>query len=276
MVMIRGTDALQPGNTGRIYLHTSAGIRRFDIPSLPTPNPPTQSDLIAAIAQCERRSKMFSPLEEIGWLVDPPPFDLGFPALRQWLFTFAELPAGTRIAIHRSRDGVRSGDPTIYQAERAGEASLELLTDRDQQLVFEHNQDVLENGRVSQRWIVPLEMIDLGEAGESLTRAGGLIVVVNRSGILAYNLSSRSIARRMGVLQLQRLPNGTLAVIEQRQLMLDGDFTPEVVMRISNRDLPRNPVPPFSLSLPHGKVAALYGNQLVIGIPWQSGGVIRT
>lgn len=43
------------------------------------PVPPTQQETIEALARCLLKSKIFTPIEEIKWLVDPPHRMICFP-----------------------------------------------------------------------------------------------------------------------------------------------------------------------------------------------------
>ncbi|AYC30979.1 hypothetical protein D3880_00630 [Pseudomonas cavernae] len=271
LVAIRGSKKVKPGDTGRVYLHTSAGIRRFDIPAVPPLAAPTQQETIAAVAQCARKERVFTPREELEWLIDPPPFDFGYPALRQWLFTFAELPAATRIVIHRVSDGVRS-QAMEFTAEHAGEASLEFITDPATNLFMEHNQDVIAAGRLLQRWVIPTEMIDIREPGLQLMRSGSMIAVAQRGGVFAHDLETGSNMRQPGELRLTKLATGGLEVMQQTRRHLSRGLARKGPGQIAREIAPG--ALPFSLTLPGGKVAALYENKLFIGIPWQPSSII--
>jgi hypothetical protein len=229
------------GDEGRIYLHTSAGIRRFDIEMLLQVADPTPEENIAAITRCMKDSRYFTPQEKMGWLVDPPGYDFGFTPLRQWLFTFAELPAWTRITIHPVLDGVQGEQALVFASENPGEASLELITDAATELLFEHNQDVLPNGRVFQRWLMPTEVIDMSEPAQGLSRSGSLITAVQQNGIFTYDLSTGMNASQESQYQAAKLDT-----------------------------------PPFSLTLPGGRVAALMENKLVIGVPLQTSRAVQS
>jgi hypothetical protein len=277
LATISESELVKPGDTGRVYLHTSAGIRRFDITPLPALAPPTQEETIEALAQCLKKSKMFTPREKVQWLVDPPPYDFGFRPLRQWLFTFAEVRAGTRIVVHHVLNSVRSDRTMRFVAENTGGVSLELITDAATELVLEHDQEIISDGRVMQRWLIPTAVMDTGESGLSLVRSGPLIAVAQQGGIFMYNLSTGVSRHEVGQLQSAKLASGALEVIEQTRRVLDDRVTdrgvsPPKPKRIVSEE--PSAAAPFSLTLPGGKVAALLGSKLVIGIPWQPGRVV--
>ena len=99
------------------------------------------------------------PWEEIRWLIDPPPFLYGYPPLRQWLFTFAEVPAFTRMTFHRYQNGQRVGEPLSLIASRSGEAAFEIVTDAATEIAVEHNAERISRGRVNQRWLLPAHVV---------------------------------------------------------------------------------------------------------------------
>jgi hypothetical protein len=247
LVRVFGTSTVNTGDTGRVYLHTSAGIRRFDIQPLPNAAPPTQPQIIAAVAKCARASRMFTRLDELHWLFDPPPYDFGFPPLRQWLFTFAELPPGTRIDIHRVAGGVRGNRLATVVGERGGNASFELITNADEELVLEHNQEVISEGRLLQRWIIPTEIIDTGVRGRTLRRSESLISIMDGHGTFTHDLETGRPLNR--------------PLMHEEASRFEAE-------RYSDKQ--QSEIPSFSLTLRGGKVAALFEDKLVLGIPWES------
>jgi hypothetical protein len=273
-VKISGSELVKAGDTGRVYLHTSAGIRRFDITPLPATAEITEQENIAAVAQCFRRSRMFTALEEIQWLSDPPPYHLGFPPLRQWMFTFSELPNGTHIKFFSLRNGLRSENTIAFISENAGQGSVELITDAATDVILEHNQETIANGRIMQRWIIPTEMIDTDERGQRLSRYGSVINVIQKGGIFSHDVSTGLSVRQAGEIALSKSVSERHKVTEETRRPKDigkGSITKKREQPISEI---QGYTPLFSLTLPGGKVAALFENKLVIGIPWQQNRVI--
>jgi len=277
-VAILGSELVKANDAGRLYLHTSAGLRRYDIAPLADAKAPTQMDTVEAVSRCMRRVKAFTTIEELTWLVDPPPYDYGFPPLRQWLFTFGDLPAGTHLTIHRVRDGIR-GDLALHLvADTAGEASFELVTDAAGQLVLEHNRAPSVQGRLLQRWLLPTTVVDVGRAGRGLARSGSTLIVLQRDGLVEYDVSRGTTRRRLGRLRVQRLEAGRLEIVEEIRRHIDGGTIGRAAALLDparrGHDTSTN-APPFSLTLRDGKVAALFENTLVIGRPWHAPRVVR-
>jgi hypothetical protein len=232
-VRIVGSSSVKAGDSGRLYLHTSAGIRRYDIPALAGLPPLTPEDQIKGLAACLQNTKEFFATETIKWLVDPPPFDYGYPAVRQWLVVFAAIPAGTQVSVNLYRDGMPYGEPVSFVANESGESAFEFVTDRATELVVEHtNHEGTLKGRVHQRWLLPTHIIAVGDAPTALLRSGTTISVATRKGVVSLDVESGLILRPLDAAR--------------------GKTTSHSL----------------SLALPSGKIAAAYGDNLLIGIPW--------
>jgi hypothetical protein len=198
--------------------------------------------------------------------------------LRQWLFTFAELPAGTRLTVHRVRDGVR-GDPALHLvADRSGEASFELVTDAAGELVLEHTHASSAQGHMLQRWLLPTTVVDVVREGRGLVRSGSTLIVLQPDGLVEYDMSTGRTKRRLGRLRVQRLETGRLEIVEEIRRSIDGETVGRAAALLdpagSGHETPTH-APPFSLTLRDGKVAALFENRLVIGRPWQAPRVVN-
>ena len=243
-VTIKGSNLVKPGDTGRVYLHTSAGLRRFDIAPLPNIAAPSHKQEIAAVGACLNHSKVFTPREKILWLPDPAPFVVHFDPLRQWLFTFPQLSESIQLSLYQLRDNVRNEHPLQFIAPGSGSASFELLTDNTTEILIEHNHNTIPEGRVVQRWITLVHVIDIGEPGHSLVRSGSRIIVTQSNGHFTFDLSTA-----LGKRQPGKLHSSAYALPKQHGY---GSATNNIS---------------FSLTLPGGKVAALFENKLVIGVP---------
>lgn len=275
-VIIEGSESVNTGDTARIYLHTSAGIRRFDLPALPALQPPTEQQTIAAVAQCAMKSRLFSPKEKIEWLVDPPPFDFGYPALRQWLLSFADLPAGTNLTVSRIVSEHEKQQLFSTRIAMSGEASFEFMTEAQEELLIEHDGEKLPNGRVLQRWIIPTSITEMGGTAQNLLRSGSLIAVDQPDAIFLLDYVTGKQVRQRGQLQLSESGTGGFDIVERTHKRFRNSLSrsDELVMDVQIEERQQAP-PPFSLTLPGGKVAAIFGDKLVIGMPSKTGQVIR-
>ena len=165
------------GDTGSLYLHTSAGIRRFDIPPL-SASPPVPDALAISLEvfNCRLWPEFISERVKMGWLVDPPVagnVERGDP-LRQWLLTFEQLSAGSGITVHETGDGQTVENILRdFTAEADGEVSMEIITGAQIQLGLNLRLVRGRTGvRLVQRWLLPLASFDLARPAIALTRHG--------------------------------------------------------------------------------------------------------
>ncbi len=265
-VSIEGNSALKAGDTGKLYLHTSAGIRRYEIQPIPDLPAPTRAEQLAAVTKCLRFTRVFMPWEKLRWLIDPPPYDYGYPPLRQWLFTFAEIPASTRLTFSRMVDEQRIGEPITLASSRAGEAAFELLTDTKTSIVLEHNAERLEEGRVYMRWLLPTQLTPISKPS-SLMRSGSKLVVSGDGEAFTLDLNTGLILRGEGITQMMNA--GEVLTGDKLRQLLPGTQNER-----RNCALAVDSIHPFSVTLPDGKIAAIYEDKLVIGVPWGSEDII--
>jgi hypothetical protein len=275
-VTIKSSRSVKPGDTGRVYLHTSADLRRFDINALPEIAAPSPHQEFLAVAACLNHSKVFQPQEKIRWLPDPVPFVLHIDPIRQWLFTFARLAETSQLSVYQLRDNVRDKNPLHFTATRPGSASFEMLTDASTEILVEHKHENIGEGRILQRWINPVHVIDIGEPGLSLVRSGSLLIISQSNGIYTFDLSSARGKRQVGEFRLSKISKGGYELVQQTRKVLSG------VTRVAgqkNYGLPqkeddyqrkKDRQTSFSLTLPGGRVAALFENKLIIGVPSES------
>lgn len=265
------------GDTGRLYLHTSAGLRRYDISPIPPIPEPTDTDTMHAVARCYKNTRIFKAWEEIRWLVDPPPGDANIDPMRQWLFTFKELAEGTRIEINGINQSNNLQQLGVFVATKRGEAAIELITDSGTELVLAHNQQQLDNARMFQRWLIPLRVIDIREPGLRLIRSSSLIVVAQRNGMFTHDFATGASRRQTGEFHITKVASGGIEAVEQRRWRLASlTNTPAAQSTSVTSSQPPETLLPFSLPLPGGKVAALFGSRLLIAVPGLSGGDIET
>lgn len=273
VVTIVGSSIAQEGDGGRIYLHTSAGIRRYDIAPLNTLPELTPSQQIEAVARCLKFEKIFLPFEKIKWLIDPPRFNYGYPPLRQWLIAFAELPDSIAITVHRIRNQERLGDPITFRSGPGGEAAIEVITDDKTELIVEHDQEQITKTRLRQRWLLPTQILPVGGKPVRLDRSGSIINVLREGGLLSIDLAN-GMVRQASDFKLSKRQQGLLVATETKDSLAGRpDYIvgrPET--EVSARESMVKNAQPFSLTLPDGKVVAVFEDQMVIAIPWGTSG----
>ncbi len=224
-----------PGTTGQLYLHTSAGIRRYDINGVPAHNPPTELMQTLAAFQCRQWIHRWTRFDEIPWLVDPPDWDHGFPPLRQWLITLREVAAGAGITVRKQRNGRQYGTPISFVASRGEGASVEIVTDATTGLTVEYSGHAAPEARLAQRWLLPLQVRSLSASRDANQPALGKFSVTTQ----ALSRSSVNVAAMAALMTRAKTD------------VLEGD-----------------PLPPYCMNLRGGKVVALWEDKLVVAIPW--------
>jgi hypothetical protein len=234
----------QPGNAGLAFVHTSAGIRRFDFTPVPV-RPPQPDDVMLGIMQvnCRKWYEMFDLRDELHWLPDPPPFEGIAPAVRQWLITIERLAPGAELMINRR--GPREEEPIRITADTAGGAAIEFLTDADTTVSIERTRQAGSvNARVTQRWIVPMRVWPAPAGTAQLAVRRGRIVLGAPDAELEVHPDLGPVPREMAGSNRTGLTRG-VAVAGAR------------------------PALPFSVTLRDGRVAAFWRNQLIVGRPWR-------
>jgi hypothetical protein len=149
-----------PGLAPMAFLHTSAGIRRFDIGPVPAQSPGPDGALLAVMDfNCHPLMVLWPAWMQLFWLVDPPPFVTAHPALRQWMLAVEGLPPKARIAIHGFREETDLGILAEAHAEAGGSVVLEVITEDDVVLRVDHNLvEVPSAVRFAQRWLMPIRL----------------------------------------------------------------------------------------------------------------------
>jgi hypothetical protein len=155
-------------------------------------------------------------------------------------------------------------------ASRTGEAAFEVVTDANTELQLRHDRDRIERGRVKQRWLLPTKLLAAGRRPTALTRAGAKVGVVSNEGLLVLDLATGSIERRTGRITLAKGRAGELLGRETTTFVI-GDEAQAMTLPeagVSNRERGAGAhVAPFSVTLPDGRVAAVYHDSLVIAVP---------
>lgn len=250
-----------PGDVGRAFIHTSAGIRRFGIGTVTDPPgepDPLLSSLMAL--NCHHFGHDWKGRMNVRWLFDPPPGDFVGEPLRQWLITLTSISLGSSITVHAERAGASELLFTAT-AVRTGEVALEVVTDRHSEILIEHTVRVRPpRARLIQRWLQPLRIERLPGRALSLRRSGDDIELLSTLHRTVFSLST-------GDLRNEPLPRDGAAA--ERQLYPLGNLTGGPERRRGMSAVLG--VPPFSLTLPGGNVAAILHDRLIIARPISGG-----
>jgi hypothetical protein len=220
---------LNPKPSGLAFIHTTAGLKRFDLGPIPrSKTPPDEIHLIPMRVNCRNfGEEWFDPRLVVSWLVDPPELDFGHAALRQWQLTISEVPRATSIVVHGLRNGEVTEQLASVTMSKSGQVALEFVTDAETELAIDHTlREAPPGARMTQRWLIPTAIAEFDGTATGLVQHGDAVHVT-------------------GVDRLASLS------------MLTGQAVPAVDAQS----------PPFSLTLADGKVAAIHGNRLVIAVP---------
>lgn len=238
----------QPGNQGIAYIHTSAGIRRFDFG--PIPQPPAEPDQLAlGVMQvnCRRWQKMRDLRGDLMYLPDPPPFKGILPAVRQWQITFQYLMPETIVQI---RQRGPAGDQTIeITAGEGGEGAVEFLTDAETTVSLDYSiEPSVINARMVQRWLAPMRSWNVDERVIHLSKSRQGIFVRTEHSILEIDPYS--------------------GIIRSQKLMANASVHHTPKIEIS--PLHMSEALPFSITLQDGRVMAVWKHQIILARPWRT------
>jgi hypothetical protein len=221
--------ALHPRPSGFAFIHTTAGLQRFDLGAIPpSRTQPNEIQLIPMRVNCRNFGREWlDPRVVAKWLVDPPEFNFGRPALRQWQLTISEVPRGANIVVHGYRDGKVTQPLARVTTRRTGQVAIEIVTDPETELAIDHTlREAPAGARLTQRWLVPTAVAEFHGTATGLVQSGDEVHVVGADRLVSLST-------------------------------LTGQ---------AGRADPAS-APPLSLTLPDGKVAAIHGHSLVIAIP---------
>lgn len=214
----------RPPRAGHVFLHTSAGIARFEIARVPPPpGQPSEAELVINRGNC---SQLVARFHDIRWLVDPPEFDYGHDPLRNWIVTLPEVPLGTQIGVVGVQDGIPTQRLAYMMMEQNKSVTIEMVTDRETELRIEHNLDApLERAKINQQWLLPTTTAALSGEAVGLERKGD---------------------------RVEATPAGTVLSVSTGSVLGQDEST----------------MPPPSLALPDGRIAAVHGSRLVLAYPF--------
>jgi hypothetical protein len=180
------------GTTGRLYLHTSAGIRRFDLGPVPAvPDQPSELELAIYKVGCFRWMVEWPAWMELKWLVDPPPDGLVGPAYRQWLIRMSHVRRGETFGLHLRRGDERLGAIQTHTTPQTGPLAFEVITGADEELAIEHDwtEPPVEIA-MAERWLVPMTIVDAPIGAGKLVRGGSLLATAGNEHVLVYDLAT--------------------------------------------------------------------------------------
>lgn len=238
IVTPRRTSPPPVGDRMYFILHTNAGIRRYEIGPVPV-TPPDQlapSGIMLGMleVQCRMTTRHWNRIEQLHWLVDPPPFDYGIPAVRQWLLRFRELPETAEV---RMRSVVGNRDVEVAHGFRGSQSGfIEFLSEDATSTSIEHNLgETNAEVRIKQRWLLPTSRFRLGGQAE------GLSAVYDDSGT-----------------------ERVLVKVNRRTFVVQSGELEEWL----GAEQPTHSARPKSVALRNGQIAVVSNDILMIAVPW--------
>jgi len=237
----RRTTPPPPVEHMHFFLHTSAGIRRYDIgPAGVRPAIPSDLEMAFHEVNCHVRTRNWTKREQLGWLVDGPPAHYGVDPLRQWMVTMRQLPQVASVRID-AVGGHRHLRPFMRTFEGAESGVIEIVTDGQSELVIEHDMEESDaEVRITQRWLIPtLKMRLPGPA----------------SRIRSIPFAGQSRQRMAEVVAGgRRFIVGAGGSIQSEECATAGDE--------------EDPGRVLSVSLPNGEVVTTWEDHLIVAVPW--------
>jgi hypothetical protein len=299
-----------PGQSGRAYVHTSAGVRVFDIAAVTNrPELPAPGLLKAYELSCRKFLREWGAWMKLLWLVDPPPFDYGYPPVRQWLLAIGEVPEGTSLSVHTQRGDEQTSRAIDVTSSRRGSIELELVTDDETDLLVESEIDEAPTGTYfAQRWLLPVQSVELPGPPTALARTGGQIVCLAGGRLVTWDPPMTEVIEVpldeiVGLIQdgrrilvwgaggLHLVANGVMRQLSDQPIQSAARDESGVWLTMGDRivslredrvvDLPDAvhdlrpemvSAPPLSLRFRDGKVAAAYANQLILAVAGHTNG----
>jgi hypothetical protein len=276
----RGTRTVHPAPAGSAYIHTSAGIQRFDIDAVPARSLPNRLATTMARLNCLRFAvaQQFLVEQMAKWLIDPPAYDYGSPAVRQWLLSFGAMAASSQINIQPMAGGAATGNAIKLRPGATKEGgNIELVTDGATELRVNFQGASPKGMRMYQRWLLPTQTFELdGSPVQQLARAGTNLAVRQANGVVSVDLTSGRVSQHSVKLSNLQAEAGVLVGQDKqhRYELTDGRMqqlsTASPAQKNATRKKRSNPnLPPASVNLPDGRVAAIWGQKLVLAEPWQ-------
>jgi hypothetical protein len=299
-VQVEPLDDPQAGATGRLYIHSSAGLARIDIaPVSAVPKTPSALQLAEMKAQCQKAVAKWQPAAfDVRWLVDPPPWEFG-AVYRQWLIEASVLATGSTIDVAAIGAGAALGRQAVGRDQAV---AIELVTAATQTLRVTVGGLQEVAGRISQRLLLPIGSVELKDEIITMSRTGtgalgvltsDRIAIVQTDGTLlgmqasrraaglawdafgliswgplgAFRVTARSttVITEQAVHAAQRAANGEIKIhCAEGQLLLRGARVIRVTEKIK---APAN-VPRRSITLGRDTVAAAIGSQVIVARPW--------
>ncbi len=214
---------IRPKPSGFAFVHTSAGIKRFDLAAIqPSRVPPDEIQMAPMRMNCRNFGNAWrDPRIVAGWLVDPPELDFGHPALRHWQLTISDIPRGASITFHGIRDGLITERLASVTADEGGQSVIEIVTDARTELSIEHTlKEAPAGARLSQRWLLPTQVAEFHGVAAGLAQDGNNVHVVGSERLATLSMLTGHAHRETKTPLSLTLSDGRVAAIHGNSLVI--------------------------------------------------------
>lgn len=241
-VLVRlDAHGLRPGDSAFFVIHSSAGLRVYNLGPLPgAPQPLIGSErLLNQFCDTFHVLRELIELQELKWVEPPPGYHYGHEPLRQWQIVVEGLTDLEGLEILGASGEARQRIATGADFSGGGRRrEIEITSDARTELWL-RSANVREGARfaVAPRWLLPLHRVALRESADSLVRNGRDLELRTASGVTRFNLNTWKLSESRPVEALER---GRYEPVKKRRR---------------------------SLTLAGGTVAVLHDHDLVIAIP---------
>jgi hypothetical protein len=232
---------LRPGESGFFVIHSSAGLRAYNLVPLPSiPDLFIDSErLLNKFCDTLQELSLLIEIQELKWWEPPPDYSYGHEPLRQWQIVvegIADLE-GLEVLAGGGDDRRRIATGTNFVGSR--ERAVVEVTAGARTELWLRAPNAGEDARlaVASRWLLPVQRVALREHAISLSRSGRDLEIRSANGLARFNLDTCRLSEFRPVEGLETVRY-------------------EPVARGSR-----------SLTLSGGTVAALHEKYLVIAIP---------
>jgi hypothetical protein len=171
------------GATSSAFLDTNLGVRWVDLGAVPAKPAPVSNDPVKlesqAISQCMAISDLWGMgVMNLGWIPDPPDYELGLDPLREWTIVADGIIDLERIelAVIGPNAARRLASPPV----EGGTLYMQVVTDAQETLQIRSGVRLLSAPpQVLQRWIVPWMAIPVEPGIVPLALSDGILWVAD-------------------------------------------------------------------------------------------------
>jgi hypothetical protein len=153
---------ISPGVSGRLYVHCSAGLRRYDITAAAPIDDPLreyQRRLINVYCDSLHVPAAVFDRTNLKWVTPPPEWNYGLQELRQWQVVMRNLSPRQTVTVVGTAEG-RSVEIGTFVADDRGALVMDFVTPSTMEATVLANQ--APGGaeyRMLQRWLLPIEIL---------------------------------------------------------------------------------------------------------------------